>query len=249
VGTRKATDYGREMCERIISEIAGPDLIIISGLAYGIDGIAHKASMNCNVPTVGVVAHGLDIMYPFLHKQLSERMLEHGALLSDFPSETIPDKENFPKRNRIIAGLADAVLVVEAAKRGGALITAEIANSYNRDVFAVPGRIGDEYSEGCNYFIKINKAALVSSAEDIKYLMGWDDKPAKGNASQHSLFPELKADEQKIVELLRNTDEMSVDELCTDSGIMPGKMAAYLLNLEFNGMIKCLPGKVYKLFR
>jgi DNA processing protein len=249
VGTRSATDYGRELCDRFVAGLAAPDMLIVSGLAYGIDGQAHKAALNNNIPTVGVVAHGHDRLYPPLHKSLAEKMLGNGALLTDFPSGTIPEKENFPKRNRIIAGMADAVLIIEAAKKGGALITGEIANSYSRDVFAVPGRVGDVYSEGCNYFIKINKAALAVSADDIKYIMGWDDALKSGRSSQQLLFPELKPEEEKIVELLRQSDELSIDELCIDTGIMPGRMASLLLNLEFSGLIKCLPGKVYRLIR
>lgn len=249
VGTRNATEYGREQCERIVAGLAGPDMLIVSGLAYGIDGHAHRSALSCEVPTAGVVAHGLDMLYPPLHASLAEKMLECGAIITDFPSCTNPDKENFPKRNRIIAGIADAVLIIEAAKKGGALITGEFANSYNRDVFALPGRVGDVYSEGCNHFIKINKAALAVSAEDIKYIMGWEDKPDKESPAQQLLFPELKPEEEKIIELLRQTEEMSIDELCTDTGIMPGRIASLLLNLEFAGLLKCLPGKVYKLVR
>ena len=180
VGTRSASDYGKAMTETIVKGLSQlDDSLVLSGLAYGIDVAAHKSSLKYDIPTLGVLAHGIDRLYPSMHTQLSMQMQETGALLTECRGGTKPERENFPKRNRIIADLSDATLVVEARQKGGALITADIANSYNRDVFAVPGCVGDQNSEACNQLIKGNKAALVQSANDICYLMGWDDEIAK----------------------------------------------------------------------
>jgi len=196
VGTRRATDYGKQMTDKIIEGLSDlNDIVVVSGLAYGIDIAAHKACLKYNVPTMGVLAHGLDRVYPQLHTQVAREMQDQGGLLSDFMSGTKPDRENFPKRNRIIAGLSDATLVVEARKKGGALITADIANSYSRDVFAVPGRVGDENSEGCNQLIRRNQAALIQSSNDICYLMGWDKESEKNPSLQVSLFVDLNKEE------------------------------------------------------
>jgi DNA processing protein len=247
VGTRSATDYGKEICSKIISELVDQQVMIVSGLAYGIDSCAHRASMAAGLPTIGVLGHGLDRIYPFQNKGLAEKMIHHGGLLTDFISETKPDRENFPQRNRIIAGLCDAIVVVEAAKKGGALITAEIANSYNRDVFAVPGKIGDIYSDGCNFLIKINKAALIQSGADIKYIMGWDiQKPGK-TPQQRKLFIEMTPEEESVVKILTEGGETGIDELTIKSGLSMSRCSAALLNLEFEGIIKSLPGKMYSL--
>jgi len=247
VGTRSATDYGKEICNKIISELVDYQVMIVSGLAYGIDSCAHRASIAAGLPTIGVLGHGLDRIYPFQNKGLAEKMIHHGGLLTDFISETKPDRENFPQRNRIIAGLCDAIVVVEAAKRGGALITAEIANSYNRDVFAVPGRIGDIYSDGCNFLIKINKAALIQSGEDIKYLMGWDTQKAGKISQQRKLFIEMTPAEEIVVKILSEGGETGIDELSIKSELSMSRCSAALLNLEFEGVIKSLPGKMYSL--
>jgi len=194
-----------------------------------------------------VLAHGLDRVYPPLHTLLAERVIRQGGLVTEFPSKTNPDRENFPKRNRIIAGLADATIVIEAGIRGGALITADIANSYDRDVFAVPGRIGDPVSEGCNNLIKTNRAALVQSASDIRYIMGWDDQEVKTGGTQTRLFVQLDSDQEAIVEVFKGNGDCSLDKLCLTTGMQTSKVAAALLALEFEGMIKCLPGKIYRL--
>ncbi len=246
VGTRKSTDYGRDVCRAITESLSSVTPLIISGLAYGIDSCAHKSALDFGLQTVGVLAHGLDRLYPSSNKGLAQRMLGQGGLLTDYMSQTIPDRENFPTRNRIIAGLADAVVVVEGSLRGGALITAEIANSYNRDVFSVPGRIGDEYSEGCNYLIKTNRAHLIQGADDIKYIMGWSDE-SKPKVQQQKLMVVLSADEEALVNILQSNDEASIDKLCSMSGLTPTKAASALLSLEFQGLIRCLPGKMYKL--
>ncbi|NLF42416.1 MAG: DNA-protecting protein DprA [Bacteroidales bacterium] len=247
VGTRSITSYGKELSQKVIEGLAPQQPVIVSGLAYGVDAAAHKASIENHLPTVGVLGHGLDRIYPPLHQSLAERMLENGgALISDFTSGTIPDKENFPKRNRIIAGISDAVLVVEAAKSGGALITAQIANTYNRDVFAFPGRIGDAYSEGCNHLIKTNQAALIQSHIDIEYIMGWSVKQ-KAKPNQALLFHELTETESVIMDVLKSEVQPGIDLICKLSGQSMGKVSATLLELEFKGLVRSLPGKQYAL--
>jgi len=247
VGTRRATEYGKEICRKLVSGLAEMGVLVISGLAYGIDTCAHKAALDEGLDTVGVFAHGLDRVYPPLNKLLAERMAEKGGLVTEFPSQTNPDRENFPKRNRVIAGLADATVVIEAGVKGGALITADIANSYNRDVFAVPGRIGDPVSEGCNNLIKTNRAALLQSAGDIRYIMGWDDKNLKSASKQTRLFVQLDSDQEAIVEIFKEYGDCSLDKICNTTGIQTSKVAAALLSLEFEGMLKSLPGKIYRL--
>ena len=247
VGTRSATDYGKEICHEIISELADSQVMIVSGLAYGIDSYAHHTAIESGLSTIGVLGHGLDRIYPFQNKGLAEKMVHHGGLLTDFISETKPDRENFPQRNRIIAGLCDAIVVVEAAKKGGALITAEIANSYNRDVFAVPGKIGDIYSDGCNFLIKINKAALIQSGEDIKYMMNWEIRKPGKISQQRKLFIEMTPEEETIVKILSDEGETGIDELTIKSQLSMSRCSAALLNLEFEGVIKSLPGKLYSL--
>ncbi|MBS4062218.1 MAG: DNA-processing protein DprA [Bacteroidetes bacterium] len=246
VGTRNASDYGKHFCERIVEELIPDQVIIVSGLAYGIDSCAHRASLKYGIPTVGVLAHGLDRIYPYSNKGMSEKMIENGGLLTEFMSQTNPDRENFPRRNRIVAGMIDALIVVESAKRGGALITAEIANSYSRDVFAVPGRIGDTYSEGCNYLIRINKAALLESAANIRYLMGWNQQSSSVSA-QTKLFKEFTEDEQKIMDIFGQEKECGIDEIMLRSEFPASKLAGVLLTLEFDGIIVALPGKKYKI--
>ncbi len=247
VGTRSITEYGKDSCKQLVKDLAAQEILIVSGLAYGVDTCAHKTAIDNNLPTVGVLAHGLDRVYPLLNKPLAEKMIRNGGLLTEFMSDTNPDRENFPKRNRIIAGMADAVIVVEAAKRGGALITAEIANSYNRDVFAVPGKLTDSFSEGCNHLIKTNKAALIQSADDLLYIMGWEINKKQKKTAQRQLFIELKPEEQIIYDLMSQKPSSSIDELCINSKLNVSKIAEALLNLELEGIIKAMPGKVYKL--
>ena len=245
VGTRRATEYGKEMCNKIVEGLADLNVLVVSGLAYGIDTNAHKASLSNNLKTVGVLAHGLDRIYPGANRQLAETMVENGGLLTDFKSHTNPDRENFPKRNRIIAGMIDALIVIESAAKGGALITANIANSYNRDVFAIPGKINDKYSQGCNFLIKTNKAALAQSAADIKYIMGWEISAEK-ISKQKKLFIELSEDEEKVMKLLIENGETGIDLIVHKSNLTNSKVASILLNLEFEGLVKSLPGKTYK---
>lgn len=245
VGTRKASEYGKETTGKILEELAELDVLVISGLAYGIDTIAHKSALKNNLNTLGVLAHGLDRIYPAANKSLAEKMVSNGGLITDFMSKTNPDRENFPKRNRIIAGMVDALIVVESAIRGGALITANIANSYDRDVFAFPGKISDKYSEGCNFLIKTNKAALIQSGKDISYIMHWEsetNKPPK----QQKLFADLDPDEKLIIEILEKGESCSIDYIVLQSKLSNSKIASVLLNLEFKGLVKNLPGKMYK---
>jgi DNA processing protein len=245
VGTRRASDYGKDVCSRIIEDLATLKVIVVSGLAYGIDSKAHQSALNFNLETVGVLAHGLDRIYPASNRSLAEKMVRSGGLITDYMSGTNPDRENFPKRNRIIAGIADALIVVETAMKGGALITANIANSYNRDVFAVPGKLGDKFSEGCNFLIKTNKAALIQSAKDIEYMMQWETKDQQ-TARQQKLFEEITPEEETIIGILRNNGETGIDHIVFESQMTASKTAALLLNLEFKGLVRSLPGKIYK---
>jgi DNA processing protein len=247
VGTRNATAYGKVFCDQLIAGLQQQGLLVVSGLAYGIDVAAHQASLNYQLPTIGVLGHGLDRIYPAAHRSVAERMLANGGLLTEFPSETNPDRQNFPKRNRIIAGMADATIVIEAAKKGGALITAEIANSYNKDVFAVPGRSTDEFSEGCNFLIKTNRAQLITRVEDLEYIMGWMDNNDTQPKKQQKLLLDLNPEDQKIIDLIIKAGSISIDDLQTNLSITQSKLAMALLNLEMQSVIISLPGKVYRM--
>ncbi|HOU96932.1 MAG TPA: DNA-processing protein DprA [Bacteroidales bacterium] len=248
VGTRNATSRGKEICEKIITGLAAnnPELIIVSGLAYGIDITAHKSAMANKLPTIGVLGHGFKTTYPSVHRAIANAMVENGGLLTDFQSDELPERNNFIKRNRIIAGISDATLIVESAITGGALITADIANSYNRDVFAVPGRIDDIWSAGCNNLIKKNKAALVERHEDIEYFLNWQPDILK-QPVQRSLFNDLTVEEKMIYELLNKEGELNIDQICRGTNTAVNKLSAILLEMEFNGLIKCCPGNIYKI--
>jgi len=248
VGTRNATNYGKQVCDELIQKFSERNykVLIVSGLAYGIDIQAHKSALKYNVPTVAVIAHGLDKIYPSLHAETAKKMLEDGGLVTDFPSETKIDPSNFIRRNRIIAGLADATIVVESASKGGALITAEIASSYNRDVFAFPGRAGDIYSKGCNQLIRNSGANLMEGIDDLEFFMGWEQS-SKKQAVQSSLFVELTADEEKIVSLLRENGELFIDQISSELTLPVSRVSAMLLTLEFKNVLVALPGKMYKL--
>jgi DNA processing protein len=247
VGTRNATTRGKEMCDKIIGGLAAghPDLIIISGLAYGIDIASHKAALANNLQTIGVLGHGLKTTYPAVHASIAKTIAKNGGLLTDFLSDALPERNNFLKRNRIIAGLSDATLVVESGKKGGALITADIANSYNRDVFAVPGRPDDQWSAGCNSLIKNNKAALTECSDDIEYFLNW--KPEKSKPPvQRTLFSDLDDTEKMIYELLAKEGELTIDSICRSIEIPVYKLSSILLQMEFKGLVKCNPGNVYR---
>ncbi|KIO75173.1 DNA processing protein DprA [Pedobacter lusitanus] len=246
VGSRKATPYGLLLCQQLISLLQHYDVLVVSGLAYGIDVAAHRQSLCYKIPTVGVLGHGLDRVYPAAHRQTAGAMLESGGLLTEFPLNTIPEKGNFPKRNRVIAGLADVVVVVEAAVKGGALITAGIADSYHRDVFAFPGRTTDICSQGCNFLIKTNRAGLISQPEDLVYYMGWETAVPVNALVQEPLFNGLSAAEITLVKLLKAAPS-GIDELGLKAGIQQHKLVLHLLNLEMKGVLISLPGKIYQL--
>ncbi|WP_316827744.1 DNA-processing protein DprA [Pedobacter miscanthi] len=247
VGTRNATAYGKNLCKELCEILAPYDVLVVSGLAYGIDVTAHKECLANNISTVGVLGHGLDRLYPKIHKTTAQNMVLNGALLTEFPILTNPDRQNFPQRNRIIAGIADATIVVEASIKGGALITAEIANSYNKDVYAFPGRTNDVFSEGCNFLIKTNRAGLINNAHDLIYYLGWDDEvQEKKKASQTTLRLSLTPNEEKVVEALQN-GQLSIDELCIQLNIQQSKLSIVILTLEMQAIIVSLPGKIYKL--
>ncbi|HOF20660.1 MAG TPA: DNA-processing protein DprA [Bacteroidales bacterium] len=248
VGTRNSTSRGREICEKIIGDLAAdfPGLTIVSGLAYGIDITSHKAALANNLPTIAVLGHGLNTIYPSVHRPLAGKIAENGGLLTDFLSDTLPERNNFIKRNRIIAGISDATLIIESGKKGGALITADIAGSYNRDVLAVPGRPGDIWSAGCNSLIKYNRAALVESAGDVKYFLNWQPEKT-GDPQQKKLFPELGETEKSIYDLLSAGSEMTIDSICRSLDLPVFKLSAILLQLELKGLIKNCPGNIYRI--
>ena len=248
VGTRQATSYGKERVEEIVKELVPHNALIVSGLAYGIDIHAHKQALKQGLPTVGVMGSGMDIIYPATHKETAMKMLEHGGLVTENAFGTKPDAHNFPERNRIIAGLCDALIVVEAAEKGGALITAEIANSYNKDVFAFPGSIGETYSSGCNALIKTNKAHLLTSVKDLEYIMNWDATTAKKKSKPSLSLAEFEEPEQVVLKILiEKKAAVLIDELSWKSNLPISQLASVLLGLEFKGVVKSLPGKQYAL--
>lgn len=249
VGTRHATEYGTSCVEELIAGLSSLGVCVVSGLAYGIDIQAHQSALHHGLTTVGVTAHGLDRIYPPAHRTTAKKMIGCGGLLTEYPSGTPPDRENFPSRNRIVAGICDAVVVVEAAEKGGALITADLANGYDRDVFAVPGRIGDLRSIGCNRLIREHKAALITSAEDLVWMMGWNDdsRRVKSNVHQTQLFPDLNPEQQRVVDVLRSMGELGQDAIASHSSVNHSRIAGVLLELELNGVLKLLPGRRYRL--
>lgn len=247
VGTRNASSYGRECCQLLIDSMAKRSgYCVVSGLAYGIDIAAHKACLKAGVPTLGVLAHGLDQVYPKLHKNTAEKMLHNGGLVTDFLCNSELNRKNFVKRNRIIAGLCDATVVVESAEQGGSLVTADIADSYNRDVFVFPGRATDPYSRGCNKLIRENKACLIENLDDLEYFMSWQSEIDKPRRIQRQLFVELTPDEEKIIDALGD-QEQYIDQLCQQCQLPMSKVSSLLLELEFKGMLLSLPGKMYRL--
>ena len=247
VGTRSNTEYGRQFTEKLVQDLAGENILVISGLALGIDAIAHKAAVKNNIPTVGVVGHSLDKMYPAENTALAKEMVrEGGGILSEFFSGTKPDKHNFPLRNRIVAGLSDATVLVETTVRGGSMITAKLADAYNRDVFAVPGRTTDKYSAGCNHLITYNKATMLTDSAHLMDMMGWKEKK-KPVKQQRELFIELSAAEQQVIRMLEEKETMHIDEINMKSGINSSAVAAAILNLELQGAITSLPGKMYRI--
>ena len=245
VGTRKPTAQGIAVCEELVRELVPYQPLIISGLAYGIDITAHRTSLDVGLPTLGVLAHGLDRIYPAAHRKTARQMVERGGLLTEFCKDTIPDRENFPMRNRIVAGLADAIIVVESARRGGSIITAQLGISYSKDVFAVPGRLRDKYSEGCNDLIRSNKATLLQGAEDIARMLNWETTDTETADRQQALFVTLTDSEKSIIDLLQQREEIGVDQLGYELELNNNILASLLLELEFKGIVKSLPGKRY----
>lgn len=249
IGTRTHTDYAKQQTEKLIKELKEQNVLVVSGMAYGVDAIAHKAAIKNELSTVGVLAHGLDQIYPSEHAGLAKDMLKkNGGLLTEFSSKTKPDKHNFPTRNRIVAGMCDATIVIETGIRGGSMITAELANGYNKDVFAFPGKVTDNKSAGCNYLIKTNKAMLLTDAQELIDVMGWENWSLKsGVRSQKELFIELTKDEKIVVDVLKEKDTVSIDEINLKSGLSSSAVAAAILNLELQNVVLTLPGKLYKL--
>jgi DNA processing protein len=246
IGTRNNTDYGRQVTEQLVDELQMHQALIISGLAYGIDSIAHKTAVQNNLPTIGVLAHGLDTIYPSANAGLAKQMLLNGGLLTEFKKETLPDKHNFPRRNRIVAGMADATVIIETAVKGGSMITAELANGYNRDVFAFPGKVTDSKSAGCNHLIKNNKAILLTDAAQLIEMLGWSQKKAK-RKEQKELFITLSNDEQVLMNILKEKETVHIDEIFLKSGLTSSTVAAAMLSLEFQNVVASLPGKMYRL--
>ncbi len=252
VGTRKVTDTGKENCINLISDIAQnlPDVTIVSGLAYGVDICAHKAAVDYGLATIGVLAHDLGRIYPAVHSSVAHKMLDRGGLLTELHSGTMPDKPNFVQRNRIIAGMCDALIVIESNEKGGALITANLANNYNRDVFAFPGRVKDIASKGCNALIKQNKGALIESGKDLLQFMNWDKQKKNSPAKQTALFIDLSEEEQQLLSILRQyPDGIQTNELAALLSKPFSKISSLLLEMEFKNVVKSLPGNVYKIIK
>ena len=244
VGTRTPTPYGIECVERLIHGLKGSGVVVVSGLAVGIDGHVHRACLENDIPTIGVVAHGLDRIYPPVHRSMAGRMMENGGIVTEFYFGTNPDRENFPKRNRIIAGMTDGTIVIETQEKGGSMITADLAQSYFREVMCFPGRAGDERSVGCNWMIKHQKAAMVESADDVLELMGW----TRPKSEQADLFSQqLSEQEQKVIQVIRKLDQPSVDHLIMHLGVPVHLLTTLLLEMEFKGLVKSLPGMRYAL--
>jgi DNA processing protein len=244
VGTRTPTESGKIICEKVVEGLRPYQTMVISGLAFGVDAVAHKACVQHGIPTLAVLGHGLDRIYPQSHKSLADKMQVNGGLLTEFPSGTLPDKENFPMRNRLIAALSDAVIIIESKRKGGSIITAEFANEFNKDVFAVPGRVSDEYSEGCNKLIKQNKAHLLETAEDVAYIMRWEELD-KNKDIQGQLFLDLEPAESEIIDCIRQAKTITIDALTYKLKLAPSEVSSLLLGLEFKGLVRSLPGKKY----
>ena len=245
VGTRNITEYGKECCTQLVNDLVDDQVLVVSGLAYGADTMAHRCSVKVGIPTVGVLGNGLQQIYPAANKKLATEMLANGGLLTECMSGTPPERENFPRRNRIIAGMADAVVVIESALKGGSLITADLGNSYNRDVFAYPGRVKDLYSQGCNYLIRTNRAHLMEDVANLRYVMRWEREKTK-EERQTTLFREFSEEEKKVMECLKGQSVVTLDDFIVKTDLPTTKLASILLNLEFDGILMALPGKRYQ---
>jgi DNA processing protein len=245
IGTRSHSDYGKFLTEKLVKDLEDLNVLVVSGLAFGIDAIAHKAAMKNKLPTVGVLAHGLDQLYPIQHSSLAKEMVKKGGgLLTEFTNGIKPDKHNFPARNRIVSGISDATIVVETGIKGGSIITAELANGYNKEVFAFPGRVNDIKSIGCNYLIQQNKATLVTSAEDLIAYMGWNYTTVRKEKAPPG---ELSENELRIVTILKEKEQTHIDELNSKCDLGNGLVAVAVLNLELRDVVRSLPGKLYRL--
>jgi DNA processing protein len=248
IGTRNNSAYGKHLTQQLVQELAAYDALVVSGLAFGIDAIAHKAALNHDLQTVGVLAHGLDSLYPSEHTGLAKDMIKQGGgLLTEYYSNITAEKHHFPIRNRIVAGMSDAVIVVETGIKGGSMITAELANGYNRDVFAFPGKVTDAKSAGCNALIKNNKAVLLTETQELAEMLGWSAPAAKNIQAQKELFVNLNAEEKTIVEILNEKQPVHIDELNLRCGLSTSSIAAAIINLELQNIIQALPGKMYQL--
>lgn len=246
VGTRNITDYGKMLTERIVEQLASDNVLVVSGLAYGVDTYAHNAALKNKLDTAAVLAHGFQTIYPPANKNLARKIIDSGGcLLTEHISGAEPDRENFPKRNRIVAGMIDCLIVVESAAKGGALITAEIANTYDREVFAFPGKIGDTYSEGCNKIIKENKANILTDVDDLRNVMRWNETK-KVTAKQMRMFRDFSEEEQMVMDVFGNDNIIYLDKIITETKLSPTKIASILLSLEFDGVLTALPGKRYQ---
>lgn len=243
VGTRQPTERGKIFCQRLVEDLKNYDVQILSGLAYGIDSVAHKSAVETTMETLAFMGHGHDIIYPAANTNLARQIEQSGALISEFPIKSRADREHFPMRNRLIAMMSDAIVVVESAKKGGSMITARFAQEFNKDIFALPGRIEDKYSKGCNHLIKTEVAHLLESAKDIAYIMRWED--ASDSSKQTSLFVELTQEEESLLSTIRTSPNIAIDQLQYQSKMSHSTLANLLISLEFKGMIRSLPGKKY----
>ncbi len=253
VGTRHITEYGKDLCSSLLHDLHAlcPDALVVSGLAYGVDIHAHRAALDEGSDTVAVLAHGLDQIYPRLHRDTAVRMLSRGGLLTEFMAGTNADKRNFVQRNRIVAGMSDVTVVVESARKGGSLITAGLASDYDREVMAFPGRVTDACSEGCNHLIRTSRAAMITSAQDLVELMGWETAPERrrqlGQGIQPELFPELTADERQVVQAMQGSDKVHLNHLSQSTSLPIGRLSSILFGLEMKGLVRMLPGGMYRL--
>lgn len=246
VGTRQITSYGTDFCRKLIEDLAPLNPVIVSGFAYGVDITAHQAALDNNLQTIGILAHGLNQIYPKVHKKYMSKMEENGGFMTEFWSTSNPDRENFLKRNRIIAGMAEATVVIESADKGGSLATANLANDYNRDVFAVPGRITDKYSQGCNNLIKSQRANLLTDAADMIYMLNWELEEKKHKPVQKQLFVSLEGDEQRVYDYLQKNGKELMDVIALECELPVFKISSLLLNMELKGVIRPLPGKLFE---
>jgi len=246
VGTREITSHGTTFCKKLIEELAVFNPIILSGFAYGADIVAHQAAIDCELQTIAVLAHGLNQIYPKTHKKYIAKMEENGGFLTEFWSTSNPEKENFVKRNRIVAGISEATIVIESAEKGGSLITAMIANDYNRDVFAVPGRTTDKFSQGCNTLIKTQRANLMTSATDLIYILNWELETKETKTVQKQLFVVLDTDEQKVYDYLQKNGKKLLDIIALECEFPIFRISTLLLNMELKGVVRPLPGKLFE---